>query len=56
MEIIDQFVENDPDWECSNVKSDVLDMIKLKQTQLTAFFEKRPVCKKELQPGPSSQI
>jgi len=68
-QIMDQFIDNDPDWERSNqAKRGVLDMtscyrellrerkLKKRQSTLDAYIKKKPRFAEDPQPGPSSKM
>jgi hypothetical protein len=68
-QIMDQSIDNDPDWERSNkAKRGVLDMIscyrellrerklKKRQSTLDAYTKKTPRFAEDPQPGPSSKM
>jgi hypothetical protein len=68
-QIMDQFIDNDPDWERSNkAKRGVLDVtscyrellserkLKKRQSTLDAYIKKKPRFAEEPQLGPSSKM
>jgi hypothetical protein len=69
MQIMDQFIDNDPDWERSNkARRGVLDMISCyrellrdrklmkRQSTLDAYIKKKPRFAEDPQPGSSSKM